>query len=620
MVRSALAILSAVALDAATAQGTSKDFPPGYNSEAPTPPMGWRSWNAFGPNIDEQTFTTAIDYLVAKAWDVPGRSGKVTLAELGYLTVGIDEGWENCSGADPNHGLRQHDEDGFPMVNIDRFPDFKRLVDYGHSKNISMGWYLNGCACGERQEREVNYKGDVQRLLEYGFDAVKFDGCGAATNMTKYAEYMSHTGRSYATENCHWGHCGADSWYHNPDGSSCPTQTWAPFNWFRTSGDINGGALSWLNNLQTAIRFLDYEAPLSQPGVWAYPDMLEVGRVAEPAVGTFYSWNRAHFGAWCVVSAPLVLGMALTDDKIAPIVDIIANEEAIAVNQRWAGHPGMLVETIYSPPLPYSPNGTVIPSSSPGDFGIESPVKIRPAPSHSDESTSGAANIRTGGPGQVGVIRVGQGFVGNGHRLASVSMSFRYLAGYAPPAGQAKKAPIVKVQLRDMETGDVLKTIATTEPLGNYSFDHFTTYSPPIAINATGLDLLNNKPIILVLEITNNERNLQIPIDDLAKGFDAKVQWMPEVDSVSASPKGSGQLWAKPQPNGSMAAFAVNYGSGTLNHTIDFKALNLTGASYHVRDIWAHTDNGTAVNQLNVTIPSYDSMFILLTPEMHLSV
>ena len=24
--------------------------------------------------------------------------------------------------------------------------------------------------------------------------------------------------------------------------------------------------------------------------------------------GTFYSWNRAHFGAWCIVSSPLILG------------------------------------------------------------------------------------------------------------------------------------------------------------------------------------------------------------------------------------------------------------------------------------------------------------------------
>lgn len=72
--------------------------------------------------------------------------------------------------------------------------------------------------------------------------------------------------------------------------------------------------------------------------------MLEVGRVVEPAPGTFYSWNRAHFGAWCIVSSPLILGMELSDEILAPVLDIIGNTEAIAVNQAWDGMPGMLVK------------------------------------------------------------------------------------------------------------------------------------------------------------------------------------------------------------------------------------------------------------------------------------
>ena len=47
---------------------------------------------------------------------------------------------------------------------------------------------------------------------------------------------------------------------------------------------------------------LDWRAPLSVPGCWAYPDMLEVGRVSAPVPGSFHAWNRAHFGAWCVAS------------------------------------------------------------------------------------------------------------------------------------------------------------------------------------------------------------------------------------------------------------------------------------------------------------------------------
>jgi alpha-galactosidase len=210
----------------ASGQGVSKDFPPGWNGEAKSPPQGWRSWNAFGANINDTTFRSAVDIISAKSWELPGKPGKFSLLDVGYNHVGIDEGWENCSGGDPNNGQRQHDPEGFPLINTDKFPSLKALVDYGHSHGVKMGWYLNGCACGEKKERLLNYKGDIQRLHEFGFDAAKFDGCGAATNMTYYAELMLQTNRSYEIENCHWGHCGSDSWYHNPDGSSCPTEQW----------------------------------------------------------------------------------------------------------------------------------------------------------------------------------------------------------------------------------------------------------------------------------------------------------------------------------------------------------------------------------------------------------
>jgi hypothetical protein len=60
--------------------------------------------------------------------------------------------------------------------------------------------------------------------------------------------------------------------------------------------------------------------------------------------------------------------MELSDAKLEPVLDIIGNKDAIAVNQAWAGHPGMLVENVLAPPLPYDPSGTVVPSASIGDF------------------------------------------------------------------------------------------------------------------------------------------------------------------------------------------------------------------------------------------------------------
>ena len=44
----------------------------------------------------------------------------------------------------------QHDAEGNPVIDKKKFPDMAGLVKYGHSKHVRMGWYQNGCACGER--------------------------------------------------------------------------------------------------------------------------------------------------------------------------------------------------------------------------------------------------------------------------------------------------------------------------------------------------------------------------------------------------------------------------------------------------------------------------------------
>lgn len=51
--------------------------------------------------------------------------------------------------------------------------------------------------------------------------------------------------------------------------------------------------------------------------------------------------TRSHFGAWCIVSSPLTLSHDVNNDTVMDqIWDVIANPEAIAVNQAWAGHSG----------------------------------------------------------------------------------------------------------------------------------------------------------------------------------------------------------------------------------------------------------------------------------------
>ena len=336
---------------------TSKAFPPGWNGLSKTPVRGWRSWYAYYTHMNQGMIEEVIDALTAKNRTVEGFDHPVSLCDLGYCMVGIDEGWEGC-GLGVNK--TQHYLNGTPATNPTLFPDMPGLVRYGHAHGLKMGWYFNGCGCMERTEPasgwDIDYEGDVRQLHALGFDAVKFDGCGRLCNLTFYAELMASTGRAYEIENCHWGKCTDD------DASSCPTADWCPFNFYRTSGDSDNRLSTWFHNLQTTVRFQSWAEPVSRPGCWAYPDMLQVGRLGCgsghtsgcPVPSALRNWTRAHFAAFCIVSSPLVLSIHPSDATLAPLLDIIGNPRAMAINQAWAGHPGSLVRTLApaAPPVP----------------------------------------------------------------------------------------------------------------------------------------------------------------------------------------------------------------------------------------------------------------------------
>jgi len=191
-----------------------------------------------------------------------------------------------------------------------------------------------------------------------------------------------------------------------------------------------------------------------------------------------------------------------------------------------------------------------------GDFDISQSWTSR-GPSivtcQKDNATSGAANIRSGHPGDVSLIRFHSGVLGAGHRIDAISMSFRYQAGYLPKAGEELKAPTVRLLLVDADNKE-LKTVAQTDELGEYNSQH----SPPIVLKATGLDVANDDEVFLAMEVTNNERNLNIPIDDLTSGFNVRVNWAAN-DSA-----GVDQLWAKRQPGVYALAMALESGQRKL--------------------------------------------------------
>ena len=75
------------------------------------------------------------------------------------------------------------------------------------------------------------------------------------------------------------------------------------------------------------------------------PNRLEVGcahgphGAGDPGLNDFEMY--AHFGAWCIVSSPLILSHDVNNQTVMDRVwPLISNKEAIAVNQAWAGFSG----------------------------------------------------------------------------------------------------------------------------------------------------------------------------------------------------------------------------------------------------------------------------------------
>ena len=187
---------------------------------------------------------------------------------------------------------------------------------------------MNNCICNEQEAYPANMVNDVAFLREYDFDGVKFDGCSSSKNITYWQEMINATGsKPMLTENCH-------------NGPNYATLDWCPMNFFRTSGDINNDYVRVIGtNLQSVIPYSEYPGPsITRQGCFAYPDMLEVGNFHPQYNAAVTSMDRTHFGAWVVVSAPLIIGYDVTNSDLTDQVwDVLTNTEAIAVSQTWAG-------------------------------------------------------------------------------------------------------------------------------------------------------------------------------------------------------------------------------------------------------------------------------------------
>ena len=107
---------------------------------APTPPMGWNSWDCFGPTVTEQEVKANADYMSAH------------LKKYGWEYVVVDIRWyvdnDKAHGYNEKDAILNMDEYGRFLPAANRFPSssdgrgFNVLADYVHNKGLKFGIHL----------------------------------------------------------------------------------------------------------------------------------------------------------------------------------------------------------------------------------------------------------------------------------------------------------------------------------------------------------------------------------------------------------------------------------------------------------------------------------------------
>jgi alpha-galactosidase len=315
MVRRTAFLLTLACLVGATSGVALGDFKPQpltANGLAPTPPMGWNSWNRFGCDISETTIHSEADALVSSG-----------MRDAGYVYVVVDDCW---------HGAR--DAAGNIHAEAGRFPSgIKALADYVHGKGLKFGIYsdVGDQTCQHRPGSRGHEYQDALQYAKWGVDYLKYDWCGAGTldpasAYETMARALQATGRPIVFSICEWGKNRPWLWAAASGG-----------NLWRTTQDIFDGWEGRKGISLSVLEILDAQVGLegyAGPGHWNDPDMLEVGNG-----GMTDDQYRAHFSLWAILAAPLMAGNDLTTMSDA-VREILTNREVIAVDQDRLGVEG----------------------------------------------------------------------------------------------------------------------------------------------------------------------------------------------------------------------------------------------------------------------------------------
>lgn len=339
----------------------------GSSSLAPTPPMGWNSWDSFGPTVREDEVKANADFIATN------------LAKYGWQYVIVDIEWYQPNAKAHGYIPRGEvtlDEFGRFVPSPNRFPSasngvgFKALADYVHSKGLKFGFHIMRGIPREAVDKNLPIKGTQYHAADV---ADKINICRWPGMEDTYGVDMSKQGAqayydSIAELYASWG---AD--YIKADDMGTPMRASeilalhsalaksgrpivlslspSPFlseyaDFLKTTSQL--WRISWdfwdrWDALKKQFEIAHHWQSYVGPGSWPDADMLPLGHIGLRAErgddrSSLFTHDEQYtlMTLWSIFRSPLMFGGDLpTSDQFA--ISLITNPEVLEVNQNSTG-------------------------------------------------------------------------------------------------------------------------------------------------------------------------------------------------------------------------------------------------------------------------------------------
>ena len=339
-----------------------------FQKWALTPPMGWNSWDCYGPTVVEEEVKANADYMAEK------------LAAYGWEYVVVDIRWfvenDKAGGYNQTDPIYVYDEYGRYTPALNRFPSaangvgFRALADYVHNKGLKFGIHLmrglpkiaaekklpvkgtNGITCDMIVSNDSactwlrdNYKVDYTKegaqeyynscfelYARWGVDFVKIDDLSRPYHTAEIEMIRK------AIDRCGRPIVLSISPGETPVGKVEHVKNHA--NMWRTVDDF------WDNWSQLNYQFevCAKWAPYIAPGTWPDADMLPLGKISIRGERGSERWTQfsrdeqyTMMNLWTIFKSPLMFGGDLPQNDAATD-SLLTNREVLYMHHYSANN------------------------------------------------------------------------------------------------------------------------------------------------------------------------------------------------------------------------------------------------------------------------------------------